>query len=151
MLKMYKLTHTAKEPTRGSRLATGYDLSADEEKVISPGHAAAVGTGLRLDVTEASSSLDVQVRSRSGMALKHSVFVLNSPGTIDQDYQGELKVILMNLGDEPYVIRKGDRIAQLVMGMAMHLPILVKPFTEDTADKIKPTERGTGGFGSTGK
>jgi dUTP pyrophosphatase len=87
---------------------------------------------------------EAQVRPRSGLAAKHGVTVLNSPGTIDADYRGEIKVILINLGDEPFVIRRGDRIAQLVVA-----PVTAVTF--DLKESLDETQRGSGGFGSTGR
>jgi dUTP pyrophosphatase len=87
---------------------------------------------------------EVQVRPRSGLALKHGVTCLNTPGTIDSDYRGEVKVILANLGSEPFVVSRGERIAQLV-------PAVVTPARLEEADSLDETARGAGGFGSTGR
>jgi dUTP pyrophosphatase len=87
---------------------------------------------------------EAQVRPRSGLAMKHGVTVLNSPGTIDSDYRGEVKVLLVNLGPEPFVIKRGERIAQMVV--AAHARVRLKPEAD-----LSRTERGAGGFGSTGK
>lgn len=87
---------------------------------------------------------ECQVRSRSGLAAKYGVFALNAPGTIDSDYRGEIKVILSNFGNEPYNIKKGDRIAQLVIAKYEHI-------TWDKCENLTDTDRGSGGFGSTGK
>lgn len=101
-----------------------------------------VSTGIAADIPD---GYEIQVRPRSGLALKHGITVLNTPGTIDSDYTGEIKVILHNVRDEAYKINKGDRIAQLVIGRVIKLPI------EEVDEITKKTERGSGGFGSTGK
>ena len=88
-----------------------------------------------------------QVRPRSGLAFKHGVTVLNAPGTIDEDYRGEVKVLLVNLGQEPYVIAPGDRIAQLIVAKVTHVEVTV----EASAEALSTTERGHGGFGSSGR
>jgi dUTP pyrophosphatase len=100
----------------------------------------AVATGLAVAIPE---GYEIQVRPRSGLALKHGISVPNTPGTIDSDYRGELKVILINLGDEPFAIARGDRIAQLVLA-----PVVQAAW--DEVDELDATDRGEGGFGSTG-
>ncbi|GFO83303.1 MAG: deoxyuridine 5'-triphosphate nucleotidohydrolase [Methyloceanibacter sp.] len=124
--------------------AAGFDLIAaveeDRPLVLTPRARAAVPTGL---VFELQSGFEAQVRPRSGLALKHGVTVLNSPGTIDADYRGEVKVLLVNLGEAPFEICRGDRIAQVVVApVAQVEPVAVESVTE--------TDRGQGGFGSTG-
>lgn len=124
--------------------AAGFDLIAaveeDRPLVLTPRARAAVPTGL---VFELPSGFEAQVRPRSGLALKHGVTVLNSPGTIDADYRGEVKVLLVNLGEAPFEICRGDRIAQVVVApVAQVEPVAVESVTE--------TDRGQGGFGSTG-
>ena len=101
----------------------------------------AVATGFAIAIPE---GYEVQVRPRSGLALKHGVTCLNTPGTIDHDYRGEVKVILANLGDQPFEIARGDRIAQLV-------PAPVQRATLDEVAELDETDRGSGGFGSTGR
>ncbi|MEW5883806.1 MAG: dUTP diphosphatase [Armatimonadota bacterium] len=118
----------------------GMDLQACEEVVLQPGEIRAVGTGLRIALPE---GYEAQVRPRSGLALKHGISIPNAPGTIDADYRGEVRVILVNLGSEPFPIRRGDRIAQLVVA-----PV-VRVEWECVAD-LPETARGDGGFGSTG-
>jgi dUTP pyrophosphatase len=108
--------------------------------MLKPGERAAVPTGMALEIPP---GFEVQVRPRSGLALKHGVIVPNSPGTIDSDYRGELKIILMNLGAEPFEIKRGDRIAQLVVGRVIDARFAF-------AGELAPTGRGQGGFGSTG-
>lgn len=129
-------------PSRQTAHAAGYDVSsAEADLVLAPGERRAVGTGLTFEIPE---GYEMQVRPRSGLALKHGITLPNAPGTIDADYRGELKVILQNGGSEPFTIRRGERIAQLVF--ARHeAPDLVE------SDAISDTARGAGGFGSTGR
>jgi len=130
-------------PTRMTLGASGCDVCAavDDDVVIPPGGRALIPTGFCFAIP---GGFEVQVRPRSGLALKHGVTVLNSPGTIDADYRGEVKIILVNLGDQPFTIKRGDRIAQLVpASVATDVS-----FTE--SDTIPDTLRGDGGFGHTG-
>lgn len=126
--------------TKGS---SGCDVCAavETDVVLQPGGRALVPTGFCFEIPQ---GYEVQVRSRSGLAVKHGVFVLNSPGTIDSDYRGEVKVILANTGSAPFTIKRGDRIAQLV----------VAPVASDVdfaeSENISETRRGAGGFGHTG-
>ena len=120
--------------------AAGLDVVAAEDLILAPGARAAVATGFALAIP---ASHEVQVRPRSGLALKHGVTCLNTPGTIDSDYRGEVKVILANLGDAPFPIARGDRIAQLVPA-----PVLRAELAE--VAMLDETTRGGGGFGSTG-
>mgnify|MGYP003301901217 FL=1 len=131
---------TPKYKTDGS---SGVDLSAflDKEVVIKPNSSELIPTGLQVAIPE---ELEIQIRPRSGLAAKESIGVLNSPGTIDSDYRGELKIILFNHGNKDFVINNGDRIAQMVL-----VPILKMEFEE--VDSLPDTIRGQGGFGSTGK
>lgn len=128
-------------PTYMSEGAAGADVKAAEEAVIQPGKRAVVSTGLFFEVP---FGYEVQIRPRSGLAAKHGVIIPNSPGTLDSDYRGELKVILLNLGDEAFVVKKGDRIAQIVVAK-VHRAEFAKH------DELSATQRGEGGFGSTGK
>ena len=121
--------------------AAGMDVVAAEDIILPPGGRHAVATGFAMAIPE---GYEVQVRPRSGLALKHGVTCLNTPGTIDSDYRGEVKVILANLGDAPFVVNRGDRIAQLV-------PAPVQRATLDEVDTLDETVRGAGGFGSTGR
>ena len=121
--------------------AAGLDVVAAEELLLEPGKRHAVATGFAIAIPE---GFEVQVRPRSGLALKHGITCLNTPGTIDHDYRGEVKVILANLGSEPFAIRRGERIAQLVPA-----PVLKARFAE--VESLDDTARGTGGFGSTGQ
>jgi dUTP pyrophosphatase len=120
--------------------AAGMDVVAAEDLTLAPGARHAVATGFALAIPP---GFEVQVRPRSGLALKHGISVPNAPGTIDSDYRGELKVILINLGYEPFQIRRGDRVAQLVLA-----PVTRAVWQE--VDALDETERGAGGFGSTG-
>jgi dUTP pyrophosphatase len=128
-------------PTYATDGAAGLDLVAAEDLTLAPGERQAVGTGFAIAIPE---GYEVQVRPRSGLALKHGITCLNTPGTIDHDYRGEVKVILANLGGEPFEVRRGERIAQLVPG-----PVLKAAFVE--VAELGETERGSGGFGSTGR
>ena len=127
-------------PARATAGAAGADLVAAEEATIAPGSVHAVATGIALAIPE---GYEGQVRPRSGLALKHGVTVLNAPGTIDADYRGEVKVILINHGREPFRIARGDRIAQLVVA-----PVSASRF--ERVEALTDTARGSGGFGSTG-
>ena len=121
--------------------AAGMDVVAAENITLAPGARAAIATGFALAIP---NGYEVQVRPRSGLALKHGVTCLNTPGTIDSDYRGEVKVILANLGQEPFVIGRGDRIAQFVPA-----PVLRADLVE--VGTLDATPRGAGGFGSTGR
>jgi dUTP pyrophosphatase len=128
-------------PAYASDGAAGLDVVSAEDLTLAPGQRHAVGTGFAIAIPE---GYEVQVRPRSGLALKHGITCLNTPGTIDHDYRGEVKVILANLGSEPFEVRRGERIAQLVPA-----PVLKASFVEVTA--LSETSRGAGGFGSTGQ
>ena len=138
--KTNKEVTTPKYKTDGS---SGVDLSAFLEKkvVIKPNSSELIPTGLQVAIPE---ELEIQIRPRSGLAAKESIGVLNSPGTIDSDYRGEIKIILFNHGKEDFIINNGDRIAQMVL-----VPIIKMEFEE--VDSLPDTIRGQGGFGSTGK
>lgn len=127
-------------PTYATPGAAGMDVVAAEAVELAPGSRHAVATGLALAIPD---GFEIQVRPRSGLALKHGIGVPNAPGTIDSDYRGELKIILVNHGSETFAIARGDRIAQLVLA-----PV-VRARWEEIAD-LDSTERGKGGFGSTG-
>lgn len=128
-------------PAYATALAAGMDIVSAEELTLVPGARHAVATGFAIAIP---AGYEVQVRPRSGLALKHGVTCLNTPGTIDADYRGEVKVILANLGSDPFEIRRGDRIAQIV-------PARVIQAVFATVDELDETERGAGGFGSTGQ
>lgn len=121
--------------------SAGMDVVAAEDLDLAPGERHAVATGFKLAIPE---GYEIQVRPRSGLALKHGISVPNTPGTIDSDYRGELKVIMINLGQEPFPIRRGERIAQLV-------PAAVTQADWAEVDELEDTHRGAGGFGSTGR
>ena len=127
-------------PAYATTGAAGMDVVAAEDLDLAPGARHAVATGFAMAIPE---GYEVQVRPRSGLALKHGITCLNTPGTIDSDYRGEVKVILANLGDATFPIRRGDRIAQLV-------PAPVQRAVFVAVDSLDDTARGAGGFGSTG-
>lgn len=141
-LVRYRVEDGVLVPSYQSSGSSGMDVRAhlSESLVIKPGRSALVPTGLYLEIP---SGYEVQVRSRSGLALKNGIMVLNSPGTIDSDYRGEIKVILMNLSSEDFVINNNDRIAQLVLSRYEKAELVL-------SDQLEETERGSGGFGSTG-
>ena len=121
--------------------SAGMDVVAAEAVTLAPGARGAVATGFAIAIP---TGFEVQVRPRSGLALKHGVTCLNTPGTIDSDYRGEVKVILINHGQDPFEIARGDRIAQLV-------PAPVQRAVLETVERLEDTHRGIGGFGSTGR
>lgn len=127
-------------PRYATEGAAGMDVLSAEDVTIAPGARHAVATGLAVAIPPGH---EIQVRPRSGLALKHGISVPNAPGTIDSDYRGELKVILINHGTEPFAIARGDRVAQLVLA-----PVTRAAWAE-VAD-LDETARGAGGFGSTG-
>ena len=127
-------------PCRQTQGSAGFDLCAAEEIVI-PAHGfGSVGTGLAVELPEGT---EAQVRPRSGLAAKYGIGVLNSPGTIDSDYRGEIRVVLFNASDRDYGIQRGDRIAQLVFSVLTDVELV-------EADSLTETSRGPGGFGHTG-
>jgi dUTP pyrophosphatase len=145
-VRIVRLPHGADLPLPAyqSALAAGLDLlaavPADAPVDIAPGKRALIPTGLAIALPP---NHEAQVRPRSGLALRHGVTVLNSPGTIDADYRGEVQVILVNLGTEPFVINRGMRIAQLVIAPISHVKLV-------ESASLESTERSVGGFGSTG-
>ena len=128
-------------PSYATPGAAGMDVVAAEDLDLAPGQRHAVATGFRVAIPE---GYEIQVRPRSGLAFKHGISVPNTPGTIDSDYRGELKILLINHGLETFAIRRGDRIAQLV-------PAAVTLATLDEVAELNQTDRGHGGFGSTGQ
>ncbi|MRN54814.1 dUTP diphosphatase [Paenibacillus sp. LC-T2] len=130
-------------PRKMSEQASGYDLYAavESEVVLVPGARVLIPTGISLAMPD---GLEAQIRPRSGLALKHGITCLNTPGTIDADYRGEIKVLLINLGQEPFAIVRNERIAQMVF-QAVPSVTLVE------VEQLTDTERGAGGFGHTGK
>lgn len=129
-------------PEYSTALSAGVDLRADNEEpiVLEPLGRAMVPTGLFVEIP---AGYELQVRPRSGLAAKKGVTVLNSPGTVDADYRGEIKVILINLGSEPFVVERGERIAQMVLSAHSRIEW-------EAADELSSSGRGEGGFGSTG-
>jgi dUTP pyrophosphatase len=146
-IRIVRMAHGADLPLPAyqSRLASGCDLlaaiPADLPVVIAPGARASVPSGIALALPPGTEG---QVRPRSGLAVRHGIAMLNAPGTIDEDYRGEVGVILVNLGQQPFEVKRGDRIAQLVVA-----PVLRVRWEEGGIDSAA-TARGPGGFGSTG-
>jgi dUTP pyrophosphatase len=128
-------------PAYQSDGAAGCDLTSSMDQVIEPQSWGVVPTGLFLEVPPGH---EAQIRSRSGLAVKHGVFVLNGIGTVDSDYRGEIKVILANMSHRPFIIKKGDRIAQMVFAQFSRAIF-------EKVDELSDTPRGAGGFGSTGR
>jgi dUTP pyrophosphatase len=145
VLEVKRLAHNQDLPLPAyeTEESAGIDLRAaiSEPVTLAPGKRALIPTGLAIGL---EPGLEAQVRPRSGLALKHGVTCLNSPGTIDSDYRGEVGVILINLGEEPFTINRGDRIAQMVI-TPVYQAVLIE------VDELETTDRGEGGFGSTGK
>jgi len=143
-VRVTRLAHAAglPLPSYASKDAAGADVCAalEADLVLRPGARAAVPTGLCVEIPQ---GYEMQVRPRSGLALRDGIGLLNSPGTIDADYRGEIKVILVNHGSQDVLVRRGDRIAQLVLA-----PVVAGIFED--AEKLTPSERGEAGFGSTG-
>lgn len=129
-------------PAKMSDGASGFDLCAavTEEVILQPGEWKLVPTGISLAMP---NHLEAQVRPRSGLALRHGISMLNTPGTIDADYRGEIKVIMVNFGDQPFRVNRGDRIAQLVFQEVAKVKL-------ETVEQLSTTVRGAGGFGHTG-
>jgi len=145
-LRVMRLPHARDLPLPSyhSVLASGIDLMAavpaDAPVILAPGERAAVPTGLAIALP---AGIEAQIRPRSGVALRHGITVLNAPGTVDADYRGEVQVILINLGREPFRIERGARIAQMVLASVLQATIC-------EAANLDETSRGVGGFGSTG-
>ncbi|MDE6134549.1 MAG: dUTP diphosphatase [Muribaculaceae bacterium] len=130
-------------PEYATPLSAGMDVRASLQQtiVIQPGARALIPTGLKVEIPE---GFEMQLRPRSGLALRHGITLLNSPGTIDADYRGEIGVILANLSDQPFSVADGDRIAQMVVARYSHV-------TWEQADSLSDTIRGDGGFGHSGR
>lgn len=141
ILKVKRLDPAAKMPVRTTTGASCFDVHALEGGAIPAKSRGFVRTGLAVAVDK---GYEVQVRSRSGLALKQGVFVLNSPGTVDSDYRGEVGIILMNLGDDAFTYKAGDRIAQIAV-----CPVIMAD--AELVESLDDTERSAGGFGSTGR
>lgn len=146
-VRIMRLPHGADLPLpeRATEGSSGYDLLAaigsDQPRILNNGERAAIPTGIALALP---ANWEAQVRPRSGLALKHGITTLNTPGTIDADYRGEVKVILINHGEAPFTIERGMRIAQMVFQP-------VPPIVLEEVKSLEETERGSGGFGSTGE
>jgi len=139
-LKLKKLSPLALIPQYQTSQSAGFDLHSIEDIVLLPGERKLISTGLSFEIPQ---GYEIQIRPRSGLAYKHGISVLNSPGTIDSDYRGEIKVLLINYSDEEFEIKLGDRIAQAIIQK-----VIQAQFIE--VDSLNNTERGDGGFGSTG-
>lgn len=140
-LRVRRLGPMGALPTRSHQEDVGLDLYAAESLVIAPGRWATVGTGIAIELPPGTEG---QIRPRSGLAEVYGVTVLNSPGTVDEGYRGEIKVLLMNHGTQPFCVRCGGRIAQLVVQRRVSIDIV-------EVDYVTETSRGEGGFGSTGE
>lgn len=142
--KIYNSSNNAL-PAYESQLAAGMDLRANlaESVTLNPGERKLIPTGLFVELPE---DCEAQIRPRSGLAMKHGITVLNSPGTIDPDYRGEIKVLLVNLSNEPFEIQHGERIAQMVVAKFQQVTLVEVA----SADELSDTQRGTGGFGHSG-
>ncbi|MEM7138839.1 MAG: dUTP diphosphatase [Myxococcota bacterium] len=145
-LRVHRMRADAAIPSYASGGAAGLDLAAclDEPITLEPGQTARVPTGIRVALPPGHEG---QVRPRSGLAARHAVTVVNAPGTIDEDYRGELQVLLINHGHEPFTVRHGERIAQMVVAPVSRVEIA----TVAEADDLGKTDRGDSGFGSTGR
>jgi len=141
-IQIKKLSKSVSIPKYETQGSSGMDIAAhiEDNIIINPGEKALVPTGFSIAIPK---GYEIQIRPRSGLAAKKNVTVLNTPGTIDADYRGEIKVILINLGKEKFIIENGERIAQMVV-----CPVIQANFEE--VKELSDTERGSGGFGSTG-
>lgn len=145
-LRIFQMEHAQglSLPEYATADSSGLDLTAavEEDVCIKPGHRAIIVTGVTLGIP---SNHEVQIRPRSGLAANHGVTVLNTPGTIDADYRGEIKIVLINLGQEDFIVKRGMRIAQMVVA-----PVSKATITLSAVPLDNDTTRSTGGFGSTG-
>lgn len=139
-LKIKCIHEAAVLPTRANESDAGMDLYAIEDQLIEPGEAALIATGIQIELPRGT---EAQIRPRSGLALKHSITVLNSPGTIDEGYRGEVKVILINHGKAAFQVEKGMRIAQMVVAPVLAIEVV-------QVEELSATIRDKGGFGSSG-
>jgi len=141
ILRVKKIYPDAILPSYAKEGDACMDLCSYEDYILKRGERKAIGTGLRFEIP---SGYEMQVRPRSGAAIKYGITVLNTPGTVDSGYRGEVKVIMINLGEEPYSIHKGDRIAQAKISRVEDIVI------QESIEELSETPRGSGGFGSTG-
>lgn len=139
-IKVRKLTPDATVPCYAHPGDAGLDLFANEDVLLKPGESGLVPTGISIELP---ANTEAQVRPRSGLALKHQVTVLNSPGTIDEGYRGQVSVIMINHGKQAFNVEKGMKIAQMVIGSVLRAELC-------EVEELSDTQRGTGGFGSTG-
>lgn len=139
-VKVKMLTKTAKMPSFQTTDAAGADIYADKPEIIPPGHSRLISTGISLEIPR---GFEAQVRPRSGLAARANITVLNSPGTIDADYRGEIKVLIINHGKHDFYVDPGVRIAQLVFARVESPSFIV-------VEELDETDRAAGGFGSTG-
>ena len=141
-IQIKKLSNSISNPKYETSGSSGMDIAAyiEDDMIIHPGEKSLVPTGLSIAIPR---GYEIQIRPRSGLAAKKNITVLNTPGTIDADYRGEIKVILINFGKEKFIIKNGDRIAQMVVA-----PVVQADLEE--VKELSGTERGSGGFGSTG-
>jgi dUTP pyrophosphatase len=140
-LKVKKLSKLAQIPNYQTPYSAGFDLHSVDEVTIKPNERKLIAIGLSFEIPD---GYEIQIRPRSGLAYKYGITVLNTPGTIDSDYRGEIKVLLINFSDKSFDIKVGDRIAQAVIQE-------VKQATFKEVELLNDTQRGAGGFGSTGK
>lgn len=140
-LKINLIHEDAKMPHRANEGDAGLDLFSIEKKTIQSGETALISTGIQMELPQGT---EAQIRPRSGLALKHAVTVLNSPGTIDEGYRGELKIILINHGKESFIVEEGMRIAQMVIAPVLNIRL-------EEVENLSDSARGEGGFGSSGK
>jgi len=139
-INITRTSNDVKIPKYESKGAAGFDLCAATDEIVAPESRTLVSTGLRMAIPV---GYELQIRPRSGLALKKGITVLNSPGTVDSDYRGDVGIILINHGSEDFIIKKGDRIAQGVVQAVTQAMF-------EIVEELDETERGTGGFGSTG-
>jgi len=139
-LKLEKIKDNAIVPTRSNELDAGLDLYSTEDYILEPETVQLISTGWRMSVPK---GYEIQIRPRSGLSFKHKIMVLNSPGTVDAGYRGEVKVMLYNEGKKPYEVKKGDRIAQMVVNK-------IELWEPQVVASLEKTDRNDGGFGSTG-
>ena len=139
-VKIWREATTIKIPEYATPGSAGVDLCSMKYCILKPGELSLIPTGIKLAIPE---GYEGQIRPRSGLALNHRIIIPNAPGTIDADYRGEIMVMLLNMGEEPFSISFGDRIAQLVF-----VPVARAKF--EAVKELEPTRRGSGGFGSTG-